>query len=143
LGPGVIPVAFAAALPLVQWCALCAPAATRECPAGAAAAPTSTSPVCASGHDGCPEHGNEEGQCPFERPSGRTFCVGAAMGGPGVRPHAPELSAPVLEIAFLAAEPPSLFVVVRESWPIGRQAEARPPTRSRARRPPVRGPPAA
>jgi hypothetical protein len=141
LGSGVIPVAFAAALPLVQWCWICSPLSARACP-GVPTAPASAPPACASGHEACAEHGAKEGQCPFERRSGRTFCVGAAMGGLGVRPHAPVLPAPALESVFLVPEPPTLDTA-REPARLGREAEARPPTPGWVRRPPVRGPPVA
>ena len=64
------------------------------------------------------------------------------MGGAGVRPHAPELKAPGLQPALPASEPPALEPA-RETQGVQVQAEARPPTRSWARRPPVRGPPSA
>jgi len=142
LGSAVIPVAFAAALPLVQWCTLCieAGAGERQDATAAAAALDRALVACAGGREDCAEHGAREGQCPFERPAGRTFCVGPAMGGPGVRPHASAAPAPSLETAFLVPEQPAPEPE-SEPWLPDRLAEARPPTRSWAQRPPVRGPP--
>jgi len=142
LGSSVIPVAFAAALPLVQWCTLCADETQAACPVEhAAAAAASGVPACTRDVPAC-ERGVEEGQCPFAGTTHRQFCVGGPMGGAGVRPHAPELKAPGLQPALPASEPPALEPA-RETQRVQVQAEARPPTRSRARRPPVRGPPSA
>jgi len=141
LGTSVIPVAFVAALPLVQWCAVCADAAARACSADGAAAHAAAA-ACAGDAAGCGGHGTQEGQCPFESGSPRPFCVGAAMGGPGVRPHGPELPAPALQPMPLAAEPLALDPP-RERPRADARAEARPPTAAWARVAPVRGPPSA
>jgi len=141
LGSSVIPVAFIAALPLVQWCSLRVDMDPRQCPmAGKAASSTST--ACAGSMPACAAHGTQEGQCPFEPSSGRTFCVGQAIGGPGVRPHAPVLGAPAVQPALVPIAPmapePALAAERVEAQP-----EARPPTESAARGPEVRAPPAA
>jgi hypothetical protein len=141
---GAIPLAFAAALPLVQWCPLDAEVSLLDCllndarPAAAAA----SAPACASDRTGCAAHGTAASGCPFERTRDRALCMGAPMGGAGLRPLAPDLHSPDLAPALPAMEPPEPGAP-RELGRIDVSAEARPPTRAWARRPPVRGPPPA
>src|SRR5262245_66054469 len=100
LASSVIPVAVVAALPLVQWCSVCAGESSAACPVERAAVtasmPSSEAAACANGAPAC-EHGALGGQCPFAGAPHRLFCVGEPMGGPGVRPHAPELATPALQ----------------------------------------------
>jgi hypothetical protein len=139
---GAIPLAFAAALPLVQWCPLGARVTLRDCllddarPAPAAPA----APACASGHAGCGTPEAAGRGCPFQPTSSRTYCIGAPMGGPGLRPLAPDTRRPDLPLALPAMEPPAPEAS-HERGRIEAQADARPPTGDWARRPPVRGPP--
>jgi hypothetical protein len=137
LGASIIPVALLAALPLVQWCALGVDDASRPC--AAAAHPAAA--ACAGAMPGC-AHGVQEGECPFAPASKRTVCVGQAMGGPGVRPLAPELPAPPPQVFAIV---PVVPVVADPAGAFARNAarpEPRPPTHSAARRPPARAPPA-
>ena len=144
LAIGVVPAAFFAALPVVQWCPLGADVTLRDClPGGVwpAATAAPSTPVCPEERGDCAAR-EAAGGCPFAHPAPRTRCIGGAMGGPGLRPLSPELHAPALQPALPATEPPDLGVW-REARRTMVQAEARPPTRSWARRPPVRGPPLA
>ena len=144
LASAVLPLAVVAALPLVQWCPLRAAVTLRDClpgsewPASAAPAP----PACAGVPTACGAHDAACGHCPFQRSTPPTRCIGAPMGGPGLRPHTPEIHPPALEVALVDAATP-IVEAPREAGPAASQADARPPTRSRARRPPVRGPPLA
>ena len=139
LASGVIPVAFLAALPLVQWCSLASdPAAVRCLLVGEApvAAPAASAPACANG---CGAHEGAERQCPLQQASRRAFCIGAAMGGPGMRPLAPVLIAPP---GALPAERPTLDDAARAPGRVAWETEARPPSSAHVRRPPARAPPA-
>jgi len=137
-----VPLAFAAALPLVQWCPLGADVTLRDCLPGQrspAAATAPTMPMCALEHGGCRAHDAAGGGCPFQH-SAPTRCIGAPLGGRGLRPLSPRLHPPALELALVDSVSP----VVEAPCELGRalvQADARPPTRAWARRPPVRGPP--
>ena len=136
LASAVLPLAFLAALPLVQWCPLGTSVTLRDClpgdawPGSAAAAPA---PACGARDASCVH-------CPFQRPTPPTRCIGAPMGGPGLRPHPPGIDPPALGIAVDDAAAPAVEAP-RELGCVVRTADARPPTRSPARRPPVRGPP--
>ena len=137
LASAVIPVAFIAALPLVQWCSLCVDPGPGRCPMSggdAAAAPERSEPACTNG---C-EHGIAEGECPFAHATHRTFCVGAAMGGPGVRPLAPGLPVP---LAALPVAAPSIEDAAREPRWVAPDIEPPPPTSAHGLRPPARAPP--
>ena len=140
---GAIPVAFAAALPLVQWCPLGADVTLRDClPGGAWAAQAAAAAACANEHAGCGAREAAGGGCPFQHTTPRTRCIGAPMGGPGLRPLAPDVHPPDLLLALPAMEPPEPCAPREIGW-IGLEPEARPPTRAPATRPPVRGPPLA
>jgi hypothetical protein len=141
LRSSVVLVAFVAALPLVQWCSPGANADPVHCPHRSMAA-RAASPACAGAMPACAAHGTQEGQCPFEPASGRTFCVGQALGGPGVRPHAPVLGAPVLLLALVPIAPMALEPALAAER-VEAEPEARPPTESAARGPEVRAPPLA
>ena len=141
-----IPLAFAAALPLVQWCPLGASITLRDClpgsewPVSAAAA---TAPCERAGAPmACGAHDAACGHCPLQRSTPPTRCIGAPMGGPGLRPHSPEIHPPAFEAALADAGTP-VVEAPREAGPVASQADARPPTRCHWRRPPVRGPPLA
>jgi hypothetical protein len=147
LAVGTIPAAFFAALPIVQWCPLSAEVTLRDCLAGGAwptAAAAPSTPVCPGGHGDCAAR-EAAGSCPFAHDVPRALCIGGAMGGPGLRPLSPELHGPELQPALPATEPRDigLWGPRREPRRAVVQADARPPTRSWARRPPVRGPPLA
>ena len=143
LASAAIPLAFAAALPLVQWCPLGAAITFRDCLPGdgwpAAAAPASATATCGESSS-CPAHDVACRDCPLQRSSPPTRCIGGPMGGIGLRPHAPQLLPPSLEIALNDAVAPE----VEAPQDLGRlvtETDARPPTRSWARHAPVRGPP--
>jgi hypothetical protein len=141
LAAAAVPLAFAAALPLVQWCPLGTAVTLRDClpgavlPAAAAHAPT----ACPE-QGGCPLRAQACGHFPLQRSTPPTRCIGAPMGGPGLRPHSPHLRPPALLPALATTSLP-VVEAPREIGCIASAAEARPPTRSWARRPPVRGPP--
>jgi hypothetical protein len=146
LAAGAVPAAFAATLPLVQWCPLPSGVSLLTCLQGGVWAGSGETaraqPACTGDHGGCAGHDPAQAGCPFERSESRTLCIGDPMGGPGVRPHSiqvhtPEPHVPLATVEPLPAEPPG------ERWPVGASMEARPPTRDVARRPPVRGPPLA
>src|SRR5262245_49776087 len=135
LASGLIPVAFVAALPLIQWCSPSDDPADILCLVAdgvTAASPSHAERACPAG---CDERGSAEAACPFSRPTERAFCVGAAMGGPGVRPLAPPLSAPSPLLALLA-EPPVPVASLLEAGRIEPASEARPPTSAHHRTPP-------
>ena len=138
----VVPLAFAAALPLVQWCPL-APAVTlRDCLPGVAWPVSSAAPVptaCGGGSVACPAGAATCAHCPLQR-SSPTRCIGAPMGGLGLRPLSPELHPPVVAVALEDVLAPVLEAP-RALGHAVEQADARPPTPPWARRPPVRGPP--
>jgi len=149
LALAAVPLAFAAALPLVQWCPLGAEMTLRDClpdDRSAAAAPAMPAcpaehamPTCAGEHAGCSAREADGGGCPFQH-TAPTRCIGAPLGGRGLRPLSPRLHPPALQSALDAAAPP-VVEAPRDPAPTLAQADARPPTRSWARRPPVRGPP--
>jgi hypothetical protein len=139
LAGGMIPVAFLAALPLVQWCSLGSDPADVRCLLtgdASAATPVHPEPACASG---CVARGVTEGQCPLEPSSHRAFCIGAASGGPGVRPLAPVLVAP---FAALPVEQPAVEDATLKSGCVAWDRAERPPSPAHVRRPPARAPPA-
>src|SRR5262249_39893451 len=133
LASGVVPLALLAALPLVQWCSICSDPLSLEClfrgpvegagampacaaePAPCAAEQTagaterSACPAegaaCAAERHACPGRAASGGACPDEHRGRGTFCVGAPLGGVGVRPLAPALTAPAGQPAPVADAP--------------------------------------
>jgi hypothetical protein len=140
LAAAVVPFAFTAALPLVQWCPLGAAITLRDCLPGDVS-PATAAAACGAAHADCPMRAGAYGHCPLQR-SAPTRCISAPMGGPGLRPHSPELPPPAVMPALADAAQP-VVESPRELGRIASVAKARPPTRSWARRPPVRGPPLA
>jgi hypothetical protein len=139
-----VPLAFVAALPLVQWCPLGSEATLLDCLAVGAAPVPDAAPqapaACAGGHGGCGAAAATCDPCPSRRSKAPARCIGAPLGGPGLRPLSPALRPPAVQVALVDAPPP----VVEAPGELGlrlARAGARPPTRSWARRPPVRGPP--
>ena len=137
LAAAVVPFAFTAALPLVQWCPLGAAITLRDCLPGDVSQATAAAACGAR----CPLRAGPIERCPLQR-STPTRCIGAPMGGPGLRPHSPELQPPVPLPALADASVP-VVEAPRELGRVASVAQARPPTRPRAQRPPVRGPPLA
>jgi hypothetical protein len=136
LASALVPLAFAASLPLVQWCPLGSAITLRDCLPGAAW-PASAAPPQPNA---CPASAATCGHCPLQHSMPPARCIGAPMGGVGLRPLSPELHPPALQMALADAVPP-VVKAPRELGRIVERADARPPTRSWAQRPPVRGPP--
>ena len=136
-----VPLAFAAALPLVQWCPLGAAVTLRDCLPGDARPVSSPAPArtaCGRASMACPAPATCA-HCPLQR-SMPTRCIGAPMGGLGLRPLSPELHPPVVVVALEDVVAPVLEAPRALGHAVER-SDARPPTRYWARRPPVRGPP--
>ena len=144
-----VPLAFAASLPLVQWSPLGADVTLRDCLPGARSSAAATAmaacsgehamATCAGEHAGSSTRAAAGGDCPFQHRA-PTRCIGAPLGGLGLRPLSPRLHPPALQLALIEPAPP-VVEAPRDPAPTPAQADARPPTRSWASRPPVRGPP--
>ena len=146
LSSALLPLAFVAALPLVQWCPLGAAITLRDCLPGDArqnrAATAPASAACAGEPMACGARAATCAHCPLQGSTPPARCIGAPIGGPGLRPHSPELQPPTVLAALADAAPP-VVEAPREQGRVASVAQARPPTRPRAQRPPVRGPPLA